>query len=171
MRIFLTGFMGAGKTSVGRLLADRLSLPFIDLDEVIEARAGMLVREIFQQGGEGEFRRFEREVLKEACEGPESVVATGGGTVTFEANRDLIRRTGISVWLNPPFASILGRIGATGKEDRPLFRTDTQAWELYRARLEAYRRCDLEVQVAAEEDVEQIVGRILFLLRRQRCGT
>ena len=90
-------------------------------------------------------------------------MATGGGTVTFEANARLIRANGVAVWLNPPFATIVARIGALGKEDRPLFRDETQALALYRERLPAYRRADLTVDVAPQEGPEEIAARIALL--------
>ena len=79
MRIYLTGFMGSGKSTVGRLLAARLGFPFLDLDEDIERRAGMRVREIFELHGEPVFRRMEREALEATAALPDVVVATGGG--------------------------------------------------------------------------------------------
>ncbi|HEY2738306.1 MAG TPA: shikimate kinase, partial [Thermoanaerobaculia bacterium] len=79
MRIYLTGFMGSGKSTVGRLLAERLGMPFIDLDAEIEQRAGITVREIFERHGEPVFRRLEQEALRATEEMPDAVVATGGG--------------------------------------------------------------------------------------------
>lgn len=165
MRIFLTGFMGAGKTTVGRHLARRLSAPFADLDAEIEARAGRTVREIFEAFGEAEFRRLEHESLRALCERPRLVAATGGGTLTLEANQRLIREAGLSVWLHPEFATIVERIGAMGKEDRPLFEDEVQAWDLYQQRLPVYRSCDLQVDVEAGEGASEVAGRIELLVR------
>jgi shikimate kinase len=168
MKIFLTGFMGAGKTSVGEKLAARLNLPFVDLDHEIEGRAAASVREIFARGGEGEFRRRELATLTELVEGPDLVLAAGGGTVTVEASLRLMRERGFIVWLNPPFASIVERIGGRGKLDRPLFRDEVQAWELYRARLPAYRNCDLQVDVTAGESPEEVAARIALWVAERR---
>ena len=165
MRIFLTGFMGAGKTVVGRALAERLGIAFVDLDGEIEAQAGLSVREIFAQWGESEFRRRERAALERALEQPEAVVATGGGTLTFAENRDLIAGVGVVVWLHPPFDVIVSRLGGTAKADRPLFRDDEQAWALYQERLPAYRRCDLRLDVGAGETPEELASRIVLALR------
>ena len=170
MRIYLTGFMGSGKSTVGRLLAARLGAPFLDLDEEIERRAGMRVREIFELQGEPVFRRMEREALEATLTLPDVVVATGGGTVTFEVNARLIRDGGLSVWLNPPFATIVARVGGLGKEDRPLFRNETQALALYRERLPAYRRADLTVDMAPQEGPEEIAARIALRLGERRCA-
>ena len=166
MRIYLTGFMGSGKTTVGARLAAALGCRFVDLDGEIEEAAGLQVREIFARDGEEAFRRLEHDALARTLAEPEVVVATGGGTVTLQTNRDLIGRAGLSVWINPPFAVIASRIGGTGKEDRPLFRDEVQALELYRSRLAAYRSADLRVEVGAAEEPAEVAARIRLLLGR-----
>lgn len=167
MRIFLTGFMGAGKTSVGQALAAQLAVPFADLDLAIEARAGRTVRQIFAEGGEPAFRQLEQETLVallERADLPDLVVATGGGTAAVELSAGLLHAAGITVWLNPPFATIVERIGGLGKEDRPLFRDETQAWALYRERLPAYRRSDLQIDVSPGESADEVAARIVLRL-------
>jgi shikimate kinase len=167
VRIYLTGFMGAGKSAVGRRLAERLGVPFMDLDEEVERRAGLRVREIFERHGEAEFRRLEQETLRASGEMEDVVVATGGGTVTFEANARWIRENGLSVWLNPSFATIVGRIGGLGKKDRPLFREEAQALALYQERLPAYRRADLAVDVRPDEHPQEVAARVALLLGKR----
>jgi len=167
MRVFLTGFMGAGKTVVGELLAERLGLPFFDLDKEIEARAGMGIRQMFETQGEAAFRQSERETLRALLTLPDAVVATGGGTFTFEANARLMGENGMSVFLNPPFATIVARIGALGKTDRPLFKDETQALTLYRERLPAYRRADLTVDIGAGEGPREVAARIALLIGKR----
>jgi shikimate kinase len=171
MRIFLTGFMGAGKTTVGRHLAAALALPFVDLDQEIERRAGATIREMVERQGEPWFRRVEAETLQEVLErGDEAVIATGGGTLTSELGARLVREAGLTVWLNPSFTTIVGRIGALGKLDRPLFREEAQVLALYRERLAAYHRADLTVDVTPDEAPEEVAARVALLLRERRCA-
>jgi shikimate kinase len=94
------------------------------------------------------------------------VIATGGGTVTIEKNLEILERSGVTVWLDPPFAVIASRIGAQGKSDRPLFESETQALALYRRRLPAYRRADLRLAIDAEERPEEVAARLELLLER-----
>jgi shikimate kinase len=164
MRIYLTGFMGCGKTTVGRRLAQRLGVGFVDLDEEIERRAGVTVRQIFEQQGEPVFRQMEAEALRGTLALPDAVVALGGGTMAFETNAALIGANGLSVWINPAFATISSRIGGRGKADRPLFKDDVQALALYRERLPAYRRADVTMDVASDEGPEEIAARIALLI-------
>jgi shikimate kinase len=171
MRVFLTGFMGAGKSTVGRLLALRRGAPFVDLDAEIEARAGAPVREIFARHGEPQFRAWEREALHQAVARPDVVVACGGGTLVDEDNLALARTRGVTVWINPPFAVIARRIGGRGKRDRPLFDDETQALELYRRRLPAYRLADVTVDVDPAESAAEVAARVELLLARLKCAT
>lgn len=97
--LFLIGYRGSGKTSVGAAVAARLSRAFIDADAVLEAVAGMTIRDIFATEGEGGFRDRESATLRDLATGEPAVIATGGGVVLREANRDLLRATGFVVWL------------------------------------------------------------------------
>ena len=172
MRVYLTGFMGAGKTSVGESLARHLAVAFVDLDREIEAASGLTVREIFERHGEAEFRRLEREALARTLALDDVVVAAGGGTLTFPENADLVATHGLSVWLNVPFAVIVARLGAGGRPDRPLFRDETQAFELYRDRLGAYQRSDIRLDIGADEQVDEVAARLALRLgRKVTCAT
>jgi shikimate kinase len=165
--VFLTGFMGSGKSTVGRALAAVLGWHPIDLDAAVEAHAGMSVRDIFAAQGEPGFRELEHAALLDALRAPlPAVIATGGGTFTIPRNLTLIRAAGPSIWLNPSFATIVARIGALGKQDRPLFRNEVEALALYQARLPAYRQADHRVDVAADETPDEVAARIALWLRK-----
>lgn len=124
-RIVLVGMMGSGKTTVGRLVADRLGSGFSDTDEEVEAFAGVSVQEMFERSGEAAFRRAETEAVAAllAPDGP-GVVAMGGGAVLSEANRQLMRREATVVWLRADIRTLTDRVG-TG-EGRPLLGGATQ---------------------------------------------
>lgn len=173
MRIFLTGFMGAGKSTVGAELARSLGWQLVDLDAEIERLAGATVREIFARQGEAEFRRRERELLLATTIRDSVVVATGGGTLADPANLAAARRAGTVVWLHPAFETLMQRIGPLGKQDRPLFRDETAALALYRERLPQYRAADLTVEIGRDETPAEIAARIRLSLRlpEAACST
>ena len=116
--LFLIGFMGAGKTTVGGLLAERLSRPCIDLDALIEYRVGRSVREIFEEEGEDAFREVESAALGSLAESVPSVVACGGGIVLRPENRAMLKRMGTVVYLRVSAGETLARVGAD--DTRPL---------------------------------------------------
>ena len=116
--IVLIGMMGAGKSSVGRKLALRLGIPFVDADTEIERAAGMSIPDIFEIHGETEFRAGESRVIARLLDGGPQVLATGGGAFMNAATRARIREKGISVWLKADFEVLLRRI--TRRSDRPL---------------------------------------------------
>lgn len=170
MRIFLTGFMGSGKTAVGRSLAARLGWPFLDLDAEIERQAGFTVREIFERQGEPRFRELESLALEATLHRDPVVVATGGGTLTFPRNLAAARAAGLVVWIHPSFATLVRRVGGRGKQDRPLFRDEESLLALYRERLPAYALADLKVEVGAEERIEEVAARIEMLVAERACS-
>jgi shikimate kinase len=121
MKVFLIGLPGAGKTTLGRKIAEALHVLFIDLDKEIEQREGRLIREIFKEKKEDYFRLLETNELAEWCklEG-NFVMATGGGAPCFFNNMDLINRSGTSIFLDVPASEIAKRIQKTNVEERPL---------------------------------------------------
>ena len=163
MKIYLVGFMGAGKTTVGRELAARVGMPFFDLDELVEAAEKMSIKDIFAQHGEPYFRKREHDILRMTHHLEHGVIATGGGTYTFEENIQFIESEGLSVYLSAPYALLRGRIGTKAAE-RPLFRDDVAAHELFNARQRYYRMCDITVEIREDETPSEIVERLLLEL-------
>jgi shikimate kinase len=133
--IVLVGFMGAGKTTVGRLLADKLGLPFLDSDVVIEQRAGRTVRSIFAEDGEPVFRALEHEVIADLLDGPDVVLALGGGAPEHPGTRDLLRAGPSVVYLQVGYAQAMARVA--GDEDRPMLHRPGLG-DLYQRRLDSY---------------------------------
>lgn len=117
--IFLIGYMGSGKTTLGRALARRLGRPFIDLDDYIEQWQGLTVSEIFSRHGEQHFRDLEREALGRVASSGGAIVACGGGTPCFGDNMDRLNASGLTVYLQAPHSSLLRRL-SEGKAKRPL---------------------------------------------------
>ena len=133
--IVLVGFMGAGKTTVGQLLATRLGLPFADADTVIEDRAGTPVPQIFAERGEPAFRTLEHETIASLLTGPRLVLALGGGAVEHDRTRRLLKTAEETVYLHVPYQAALVRVG--GDDGRPMLRRPDLA-QVYRRRLTAY---------------------------------
>lgn len=163
-RIYLVGFMGCGKTRIGRLLADAMGRGYLDVDAMVKDRAGMSIRELFEQQGEAAFRRLEADCLRRTEDWENVVIATGGGVMVSESNRQILGQRGMTVWLNVPFDLIVGRMSAYGRSQRPLLDDEDAARRLYTERLDAYRRADLEIAVAESEDAQRVAARILDLI-------
>ena len=161
-RIFLVGFMGSGKTSVGRRLAERLGFPFVDLDEEIERTSGKTIRALFEESGEAAFREREAAFLEGTASLPAAVVATGGGCFAQEGNRRVIARLGSSVFLDVPFETVRARLA--GKTDRPLFRSPEQLEQLFAQRAPFYRMASVPVGLSGSETVDEIADRVLMSL-------
>lgn len=122
MRVFLIGFMGCGKTHWGKLLSDKLNLPFFDLDQKIEEHEGKKITEIFEKEGEEYFRLLEKDVLHLITESHESfVMATGGGTPCFYNSIDYLKKQGTVVWINCSTECLTSRLQKV-KDQRPLIR-------------------------------------------------
>jgi len=163
MKIYLVGFMGAGKTTVGRELASRVEAPFFDLDELIESSEKISIKDIFAQRGEPYFRKRERDLLRSTKYVESAVIATGGGTFTFDENIQFIQSEGLSVYLAAPYSLLRSRIGDKAAE-RPLFRDDNAAHELLAQRVKYYRTADMTIDVREEETPGEIVERLILEL-------
>ncbi|MFB3922857.1 MAG: shikimate kinase [Terriglobia bacterium] len=162
--IYLLGFMGVGKTTVGELLAEKLRWPFIDLDATIEAGQGTTIREMFENAGEAFFRQIERAALIEASKSEPGVIALGGGTFVQQPNFEYISETGgTTIWLDCPVSELRRR--CEGKNNRPLFRDPASFAQLLEQRLPFYQRANFRVSTEGrqpEEVVEQILSLNIF---------
>jgi shikimate kinase len=161
-RLFLVGFMGSGKTAVGRRVAERLGVAFVDLDEEIERASGLTIRALFEEAGEAAFRARESEYLAGTASLSRAVIATGGGSFCFEANRAAIARLGTSVALEVPLATVQARL--SGKRDRPLFQSPEQLAQLYAERAPFYRMASVQVNLSGAETIEEASDRVLVAL-------
>jgi len=163
--IVLVGMMGVGKSSVGRRLAARLSIPFIDADSEIEKAAGMTIPEIFARHGEPYFRGGEARVIARLLESGPQVLATGGGAFMNPDTRALVKLKGVSVWLHADF-DVLMRRTSKRRSDRPLLQTenpDETLRALLAEREPTYALADLTVQ-SREVPHEAIVADVMTAL-------
>ena len=157
-KIFLVGFMGSGKSTVGPLVAAKLGWDFIDLDQQIEREQGKPIREIFEQDGEPAFRRIEGRHLRSLKDRAACVVALGGGAFVQEGNRPVVAELGVSVFLDCRLEVIQARCPADG--NRPLFATPELVSGLYAARQPFYQMSDFSVD-ASDIEPAQVADLIL----------
>ena len=151
--IYLLGFMGSGKSSVGTLLAGELGWPFVDLDATIEAGQGASIREIFEAAGEPFFRQLEQAALVEVSKTEPAVIALGGGTFAQKPNFDFIRETGgITIWLDSPLEELWQRCATMS--NRPLFRDRESFSQLYAQRLVYYRQANFRISASGRPPQE-----------------
>jgi len=165
--IVLFGFMGTGKTRVGRAVAERLGMTYVDLDDLIEAREGVAISEIFAAKGEAFFRQVESEIAAEAAQLDGRVIATGGGVVLNEANIRVLERTGVGICLSATPEAVYERV--KGETHRPLLRVDDPMARI-RALLE-YRR-PFYAKVGHQIDttgqpVEAVIDAVIAIWRRE----
>jgi shikimate kinase len=163
VRIFLTGFMGSGKSTVGRRLAARSGAAFVDLDRAIEEASGRSVPELFAATGEAEFRDLEARALRATAALEDAVVATGGGVPLDPANRSWMRRRGTVVWLDVPAPVLMERLAAAPGQ-RPLLASPGATLELLTRRLSAYADCDVRLGLEGGETPDEVVERLLRVL-------
>ncbi len=158
--LFLVGFMASGKSTVGRAVAERLNLPFVDLDEEIVAAAGCTIAELMERRGEAAFRQLETECLRKAIAQETAVIALGGGAFTQAVNRELILQAGVSVWLDAPFGLCWERIQHDAVV-RPLAPTEDEARTRFQQRIPLYEQAQIRVKIHAEDSSAAIAARIL----------
>jgi shikimate kinase len=177
--IVLVGMMGVGKSSIGRRLAARLGVPFVDADTEIETAAGTTIADIFARHGEAAFRNGEARVIARLLESGPQVLATGGGAVMNADTRAAIKAKGVSIWLSADVDVLMRRISKR-KHERPMLHTDDPAAtlrQLLADRTPAYAEADLTVQ-SREVPHEAIVSEIVTALdvflgtaRQERAGS
>jgi shikimate kinase len=164
-RVLLTGFMGAGKTTVARALAHVLGARAVDLDDLVATREGRTARQLIDEEGEPAFRDAETRALEEALNDDGArVIATGGGAFTFERNRALAERCGcLTVWLDAPF-ELCWRRAQTEDDSRPFARDESKARELYERRRAAYALAKLRLRVEPDSTPERLAREIAHAL-------
>ena len=160
MRVFLVGFMAAGKSRIGRRMARDLGWTFLDLDSDIAEREGQPVADLIVERGESWFRERETAALERCAALGQAVIATGGGVFTLERNRRLISELGTSVWLDPPWEALSRRAQQSHKR-RPLFESPDQARALYESRLESYRQADVRIRTRGTERKRDVAAGII----------
>jgi shikimate kinase len=139
--VYLVGFMGSGKTTIGRLLADRLGWNFVDVDEEIEAREQRSIADIFDSLGETAFRAVAR--------GRPTVMALGGGAAAQTGTFELLENHGMTIWLSCSFDTVVRRVGQDSR--RPLARDEKRFEELFAERQQYYERADFRVEIESDD--------------------
>lgn len=166
----LIGFMGAGKSTAGRIVAARLGVEFVDIDARVEAAAGKSVEEIFSSEGEAVFREMEREAIRDAVSAPGRVIATGGGAFADQGNRILLKRYAPVFFLDASVETVIGRL--SGDASRPLLQAEDRerrVRELMERRRPAYEEAD---HVVGTDDMaaSRVAARVLRLLAGAGSG-
>ncbi|WP_074784949.1 shikimate kinase [Roseovarius tolerans] len=167
--VVLVGMMGAGKTAVGKALAARLSVPFLDSDAEIEKAANMTISEIFQRDGETFFRARESEVIERLLDTQRGILSTGGGAFLSERNRQMMSDKGVSVWLNADLSLLWSRV--KGKNTRPLLRIDhpyETLREIYETRAPVYELADLNVAADPGYSIDDMAAEVEAALVTRR---
>ncbi|APH04405.1 shikimate kinase [Bacillus weihaiensis] len=161
--IYLTGFMGVGKTTIGEGLSKNLNIPVIDTDQEIEKKLNMEIKKIFSEYGEAYFRHQESAILKEMPQ-RNAIITTGGGIVMKEENRTWMKNNGIIILLSADIQTIFERVQKD--VNRPLAKKKTieQLKDLFESRIRFYEECNYKVETTGKE-IEQIVNEIAILVK------
>ncbi|QUJ77533.1 shikimate kinase [Sulfitobacter albidus] len=163
--VAMVGMMGSGKTAVGRAVAAKLAVPFLDSDAEIERAANLSVPEIFTRDGEPFFRKRETEVIRRLLETETGILSTGGGAYLAAENRANIARAGVAVWLDADLDLLWNRV--RHKDTRPLLRTpDPRATlaEIFAVRTPIYREAELRVPCAPGLSIDAMADRVIATL-------
>jgi len=170
--VALVGLMGAGKTTIGRRLAQALSLPFVDADEAIVAAAGRSIEDIFAERGECEFRRGERQVISRLLDNPPHVLATGGGAFIDPRTRELMKSRAISIWLKAPLDVLMKRVSK--RDHRPLLKEDDPRAVMKRLmdeRYPIYAEADLMIETGIGPHNSAVLQILTALRKHLQVGS
>jgi len=171
VHIILIGYRGTGKSAVGKKLAEKLQMPFYDMDELIEDATGRSIQEMVTENGWAYFREREREMVRKLTAFQRSIIATGGGAVMDEGNADILKKHGILIWLNADVKTIVGRIqdDLNSKERRPSFSKDgiiQETEDVLKLRIPVYSRlADFSIDTT-NKNIDEIVSSICHFLSR-----
>jgi len=163
--VVLVGMMGSGKTAIGKSLAVRLNVPFVDSDAAIEEAAATTIAEIFARDGEAFFRKREAEVIDRLLTGPPCILSTGGGAFLTETVRAAIADKGVALWLDAELTTLWDRV--KHKDTRPLLRTPNPKQtltDLYHQRSPIYAQAGLRARVAATASIDETTDVVLRTL-------
>jgi shikimate kinase len=162
--IFLVGFMGAGKTTVGRVLANKIGYSCVDPDQVLEENAGTSISAIFSEFGEDYFRDLESQTLESISAGERQIIATGGGVVIKDRNWDIMKKSGLTVYLKAPVEVLYERI--KDSTNRPLLQVENpleRARELLGSREHLYQKADLIID-SEKLSVREVADELIRIL-------
>lgn len=164
MRIILIGFMGVGKTTIGKIIAKKLKLNFVDMDNYIEKREGKSISKIFEEYGEQHFRELEGKSLKHLIKSDNIVISTGGGIVTTKENSEILKKEKIVIFLDGNTQTILNHLSKE-IDKRPLLSNSNNVEytisNLLNERYEKYNSiCDIKIDIN-EKNIEEVVSQIL----------
>ena len=163
--IYLVGFMGSGKSTVGKILAEKLNMKFVDIDKLIEEKEGMKIKDIFEQKGESYFRELERKQIEAIVNQEGLVVSTGGGLGANLDNMNLMKKNGDVVWLDVSLNTVLDRL--KNDQDRPLLKQPIEKIkQLFEERKNVYRLANIRIN-ADKKTPSQIVEEILTKIKRR----
>ncbi|NDI06456.1 MAG: shikimate kinase [Rhodobacteraceae bacterium] len=165
--VALVGMMGAGKSAVGKALAERLNVTFLDSDQEIEAASNLSIAEIFARYGELFFREKEAQVIERLLIGKPGILSTGGGAFLAEGNRKNMSELGVSVWLNAEPDVLWNRV--KHKTTRPLLQTENPYQtlvDIYKIRAPIYNLADVQVSSDGETEIPEMVDRVIDVLER-----
>jgi len=162
--IYITGFMGTGKTTIGKLLAKKLNMKFSDMDELLEKEFKLPIAQFFSKHGEKAFRQKETDLIKKLSLKKELVIGTGGGVPVKPENRNLMQSSGIILNLTAELDSIKSRLDSGELDKRPLWKDMKSVTALFNKRKQFYDNCDFQI-ITSNKKPEAIIDEILAMIK------